>query len=286
MVYLLGLAAAAFLAVGFVLQQHAAEEEPAALRLHPGLLLDLARRPRWLLGIASMVVGQVLSAVALDQGALALVEPLLAANLLFALPLTALYHRIRVPPADLVGAAILIVGLGVFVAASQPEGGSTRSPGVLAWSLAFAALAAVLAVLLILQRRANTEMAAGLLATGAGLLFGMQDTLTQGLDNLVDRGLLHAVTNWMPYALVALAILGLLLAQSAFNEASLSSSLPPITATEPVVGIALALALYGEGIRTTPLAITGEVLGLVAIVVGIVVVGRSPIVTGEHPECR
>jgi len=127
MVYLLGLAAAVLLAVGFVLQQHAAEQEPPSLRLSPWLLVDLARRPRWLSGIASMVGGQVLGAVSFNFGAVALVEPLLAANVLFALPLSCLYHRRRMRVIDVVGGLVLVAGLAVFVLASQPGGGSPHN---------------------------------------------------------------------------------------------------------------------------------------------------------------
>ena len=198
MVYVLGVAAAVLLAVGFVLQQHAAEQEPPSLRLSPHLLLDLLRRPLWLTGIASMVGGQVLGAVAFSFGAVALVEPLLAANLLFALPMVAVYHRRRLRGADFLGALVLVAGLAIFVVASQPDGGSPRAPGLAAWVVVFAALAVVVALLLVVQRGKGAVATAGLLATGAGLLFGMQDTLTQAADGLIARGLLALLVSWVP----------------------------------------------------------------------------------------
>jgi hypothetical protein len=50
------------------------------------LVFRLARRPVWLLGIASMIGGFVLQLTALHFGALALVQPILAAELVFVLP--------------------------------------------------------------------------------------------------------------------------------------------------------------------------------------------------------
>src|SRR5262249_16789945 len=61
LVVALGLAAAALLAVGFVLQQHEAAAASGPL-LRPGLLLALAHRPVWLGGVGAMVAGQLLSA--------------------------------------------------------------------------------------------------------------------------------------------------------------------------------------------------------------------------------
>jgi hypothetical protein len=47
-------------------------------------LLDLARQPLWLAAIVLNVTGNVLQVTALHFGALALVQPLLVCNLLFA----------------------------------------------------------------------------------------------------------------------------------------------------------------------------------------------------------
>lgn len=228
-----------------------------------------------------MVGGQVLGAVAFGFGAVALVEPLLASNLLFALPLTALYHHRRMRVSDFLGALTLVVGLAVFVVASRPDGGSPRAPGVLAWSVTFAALVAVVLVLVLAQRRLGAVARAGVLAVGAGLIFGTQDTVTQAADALIGRGLVPLLASWVPYAVLVLAVSGLLLAQSAFGTAPLSASLPPITMAEPLMGIVLGIVLYGEQVRTSPLALVGAALGLAAVVGGIVVLGRSPLVTGE-----
>lgn len=73
-----------------------------------------------------------------------------------------------------------------------------------------------------------------------------------------------------------IAVTGILLNQSAFDAAPLRISLPATTATEPIVGILLGVVLFGERLRVDPPALAGEVGGLVALVAGIVVLGRSP----------
>ena len=88
LVLLLSVGAACCLGFGFVLQQQAAAHAPLSDFLSPRLLLDLIRVPRWLGGIGLMVCGMALGAVALGQGEITLVEPLLATNLLFALVLS------------------------------------------------------------------------------------------------------------------------------------------------------------------------------------------------------
>ena len=95
LVLLLSVGAACCLGFGFVLQQDAARRAPLSDFLSPRLLLDLMRVPSWLAGIGLMVCGMVLGALALGQGEVSVVEPLLATNLLFALALSR--HRTGQP---------------------------------------------------------------------------------------------------------------------------------------------------------------------------------------------
>ena len=82
----LALAAALLFALGTVLQQKAALDEPP-VGSSSGLLLRIARRPVWLAGIAADGLGFVTPAAALGTGDLAVVQPLLVTTLVFALPL-------------------------------------------------------------------------------------------------------------------------------------------------------------------------------------------------------
>jgi hypothetical protein len=66
----------------------------------PGLILRLVRRPVWLAGIASMILGFGFQLSALRFGPLALVQPTLALELLFVFGyMTAIGSRGRCPAA-------------------------------------------------------------------------------------------------------------------------------------------------------------------------------------------
>jgi hypothetical protein len=82
----LALAAALLFALGTVLQQKAGLEEPAT-GSSSGLLIQMAKRPVWLVGIAADGLGFGCQAAALGFGRLAVVQPLLVASVVFALPL-------------------------------------------------------------------------------------------------------------------------------------------------------------------------------------------------------
>ncbi len=79
---LLAIAASLCTATASVCQRLGARSDEAAA-FDVWLVFRLARRPVWLLGIASMILGFALQLSALRHGALALVQPILALELLF-----------------------------------------------------------------------------------------------------------------------------------------------------------------------------------------------------------
>lgn len=278
LVVLLGLAAAVFLALGFVLQQRAAAEAPVNDMLSLRILVDLMRRPLWLAGIGSMIVGQLLGAAALRFGELTIVEPLLAANILFALPLAASLRREHLGMREWSGALALAAGLGGFVWAADPQGSEALQLPWPNWAVSTGAIIAIALGLVAVAKRLPFAREATLLAGAAGCLYGLQDALTR--KTLNAHGIFAVFTDWPVYLLLAVAVTGLMLAQSAFRAASLAASLPAITIAEPITGIAFGAGVYGEGIRVSGLPLTGEVLSLLLMALGVWLVATSPLVTG------
>ncbi len=282
----ISLACALFLAVGFVVQQHAAAQEPPSERLSPKLLVKLAQRPLWLGGVGAMVIGQLLGAVALGRADIALVEPLMAMNLLFALPLSAVWHRMHLGPREWAGAVLLLLGLVGFIVAGNPHGGTTTRLPWPNWVMAGGSIILVSAVLVSISRRFTTDLQATLLASAAGALYGLQDALTQRTMVGFSHGVVAELASWPVFSLLAVAIVAMLLGQSAFEEAPLAASLPAITVLEPITGIAFGVGVYREHLSLSPPRLAFELAGLVAMVVGVILVARSPIVTGGTRVCE
>lgn len=269
------LAAACFLGIGFVAQQHAAYREPLGEMLHVRLLVHLVRKPLWLLGIGAMIVGQVLGAAALDQADVVRVEPLLATNLIFALIFAHVIYQERLNRTVWWGGLLVTAGAALFLTLGQPHGGRPAGPESARW-LAAGAVVAVAGALVLLAGPRSLRTKAMLLAAAAGMLYGLQDALTRSSLRVLGYGLWAAARTWQPYALICIALLGLLITQSAFDAAPLRISLPATTAAEPLTGIILGIYVFSEHVRLTPAALAAEVAGLVMMVAGIVVLGRSP----------
>ncbi|MBO1331888.1 DMT family transporter [Streptomyces sp. VRA16 Mangrove soil] len=286
LVLVLAVSAAFCLGVGFVLQQNAAAHAPLGDFLSPRLLLDLVRVPRWLGGIGLMVCGMVLGAVALGQGEVTLVEPLLATNLLFALVLSRRQTRQPLGRQGWSGLVLLAGGVTAFIVAGQPRGGSAVTDPLRHW-LIIGVMVGTALLLAALARRSRLGSGPALLAVAAGLLYGVQDALTRvSGQRFAAGGLATLFTGWQPYAVVALGVTGLVLVQSAFETAPLRMSLPALTAAQPLAGIACGVGFLGDRLRTDTGALAWEAVGLTGIVVGVVLLGLHPAMPGAAARGR
>lgn len=272
---LVALAAAFCLGIGFVIQQHVAYREPLGEMLHIRLLTHLVRRPLWLAGTAAIVCGQLLGATALDQADVARVEPLLATNLIFALVFAHIIYQERLTRVVWWGGLLVTGGSALFLVFGRPHGGWPAGPESPRW-LAAAVVVVVAAALVLWAGPRSLRTKAMLFAAAAGMLYGLQDALTRSSLLVLGDGIWAFARTWQPYALVGVAVLGLLIAQSAFDAAPLQISLPASTAAEPVVGIVLGVYVFSEHLLLSPGALAAEVAGLAMMVTGIMVLGRSP----------
>ncbi|MGH9102473.1 MAG: DMT family transporter [Acidimicrobiales bacterium] len=280
MVIALALASALLFAVASVLQHHSARaEEAPPMRL--AFLMSLATRPLWLAGIVADGLGYVAQFVALGRGSLVVVQPLLVSGLLFALPVGAAMAHKRLSRQDWVGAAAVVVGLSTFLVVAQPAPGRTSASG-LAWVVVAAATCVPAALMVLMAGQGASPRRAILLAAATGTLYGFAAALTKTTAHLLAQGVVPLLASWQPYVLVACGVIGLVVGQSAFAAGSLSASLPTLSAVDPVVSVLIGAFGFDESLRTAGADPLLEVLGLALTLVGVVVLARSPLVTGER----
>jgi drug/metabolite transporter (DMT)-like permease len=248
MAVVFALLAALGYAAASVLQQRAAAEVGDEHSLKIGLLVRLLKRPMWLAGFAADWVAFAFQAAALATGSLLLVQPLLTTGLLFALPIGARWSGRRLRGRDWVAAIVLTVGLGVFLYEGSPTGGKDRASFAawIPWLLGFG-IAAGICVVVAWRARGTTRALSLALATG--LLYGATAALTKSSANLLGNGVVALVTAWEPYALAGVALVGMVLAQSAFQAGNLEASLPTLTVSEPIIAAMIGVGLFAERLR-------------------------------------
>jgi hypothetical protein len=266
----LSLMAAVCFGTASVLQHQGANQVRRRFPLNPGLLIDVARQRLWLLGIVAEVTGVTLHMVAVNLGALSVVQPLLTVGLVVALPLQALLGR-AVSRRSLLGATLTVAGLAVFLVV-QPTLQSRDPYSVRDWlpGLALIAVVALAALGAAVTRQARVGRVRSLgLGAAAGTMFALSAALVKTWGEILGRGGLPALaTSWELWAALGAGLVGALVSQAAFQSGPLGVPLAAMMVIDPVLGVSLGGIVFGESFSTGPLAVV-QSAGLVLTLVGV-----------------
>jgi drug/metabolite transporter (DMT)-like permease len=229
-----------------------------------------------LLGLAFDGLAYALQFIALGHGSLVLVQPLLVCGLLFALPLGAWLAGSRMTRRDWWGAGAVVVGLSMFLVTASPGKGHAEVANR-DWIILFLVTGLVIAALLLGTSRGGSRRRAALLAAAAAVNYGVTAALTKAVAHLLAGGVVELLESWELYVLVGAGLLGMLMAQSAFQAGELDASLPVLTVVDPVVSIMIGAFLFGEGVRSGLAPTTVESLGLVLMTLGVFALSKAEV---------
>lgn len=242
-----------------------------------GLIFALLHRPLWLLAISLNIVGVVFQVVALRFGPLALVQPILVCDLIFAVFFGAAFRHRKPDRVMLIGVACCAGGLGWFLAVARPHGGTTTVSVAEAIPLGIA-VAALLVMCLTAARFGHRMVRPIMLALACGVCYGVTAFLIKLLTGGGTGGFVGLLQHWPLWAVVVVGPLGFLLNQSAYQAGVMVSPvLSVITAADPIVSITLAHLVLNEQLAAGPVNVTMEVIAFAVMIVGIVTLAhRAP----------
>jgi drug/metabolite transporter (DMT)-like permease len=229
-------------AVGAVLQHEAAERSMAAGRLSLRLLV---KRRRWMLGQAATMLGTATQVAALALAPVAVVQPVLAAALVFGLGFRAVRTRQAPLRRELVGAALTTGGLAVFLVTARPDDAGVRSsPSSLAVLVAVAISVALVAIATMLGRGAHGALACG---ASAGIAAGIAAVLiSTGLRSLHEGGWSRALAGLAIWGAIVVSVIAIMGGQQAYSRGALAWSLPVLILCDPLSAVPAAWLLLGE----------------------------------------
>ena len=280
----LALVAAFFFALAAALQQKGALNLPEISLRHPASLARLIGQTMWLIGTLALFTGYLFQAAALDRGRLAIVQPLLVLTVVFALPLGYVLTNQHVGRREVIGAAVVVLGLALFAIFGDPAGGRENAPGD-EWAIAIAVLALVCAALLMFGGRGGLTAKAAVYGTVAGILFGLSSALTKSTLELLHAGVEEMLSHWEPYALAVAGVLGFVLQQVSLGTGRLAPSVATVSVANPVVGIMLGVVLLDERLSRPAWHVVVACIGLGLALAGAVVISlaRHADAETDHP---
>ncbi|MEA2346875.1 MAG: hypothetical protein QOG62_662 [Thermoleophilaceae bacterium] len=273
---LVALVAAFLFALGVVLQQRAALDEPDEA-VGPGFVLRLVKRPVWLVGITSDILGAIAQAAALGMGRLLVVQPLLASYVIFALPLGYVISHQQVSRRAILSAAAVAAGLTGFLLLSSPGGGAGDAP-LTDWVVAAVAVIAACAALMTVAKRFGPARRAAFRGAAAGLTFALSAALIKQVVTVLEaQGVQAMLSDWHFYAAVAVAIATITLNQIALQAGALAPAITASVMLNAVGSVLLGYLLFNEQLEGTSTAVIGSFVCLALMFGGVLVLAGEEV---------
>jgi drug/metabolite transporter (DMT)-like permease len=235
----------------------------------------LVTNPLWLFGWVALAGAFVFQALALHNGQMSVVQPLLVTELVFALVLRRLWVHQQIRSVTWWAAACTCISLALFIAMSEPTGGNA-TPTSRAWVSAIATTAGAAAVLALLGSRGSPVRRAALLGAASSIMWAVVATFIKATtDTLVQYGVGGMFTHWPVYALAVGGLTAELLNQAALHMGPLSVSQPVIVVVDPIVSIALSVWIFAETFTEDTLRLGIAAAAFAAMCVSAVVLART-----------
>lgn len=262
---LFALASAVGFALSTSLQHREAGGSPDSRVL--GVLRFVLTRKLWVLGAVIGFIALILHALALNNGAIALVQPIMVSGVVMAVLFRAAFDRTVPPYRELVGVTLTTLALGFFLVVADPraEADADERRAVLLWLIGVCAIA----VLVFAANRLRSPVPASfLLGSASGVCFG----LTAGLLKMISNdfgadGVIGVLSSWHLYAQVATGLTGIAINQRAYHLAPLAISMPVLNVVDVLVALAFGVIVFNEVPTRHPVGIA--VLGLCLVLMGL-----------------
>ena len=249
---ILALLAAVCFALAATLWQKASLSLTGVSFRHPKSFLVLLTQSVWLLGLAAQIVGVALQAAALDRGRVSIIQPLLVSTVIWALPLGYFLTHQTVGRREIVGAAIIVVGLALFASFGDPAAGVDNAPAS-DWVASIIVIGSACAALLVFANRGSLATRAALLGTVAGMLYGLSATLMKPVvEDVHVEGLGDVILGWEFWVWAAAGIVGFLFQQLSLATGRLVPSVATVSVANPVVSVLLGALVLQERLDKNP----------------------------------
>jgi drug/metabolite transporter (DMT)-like permease len=266
----LALAASVANAFAIVLQAVEARQSPVSAAARPSLLILLARRRRWLLGTALVILAWPLQVLALTFASITVVQPMLSTTDLVLLALARVKLGERIGRPEALGALLIVAGVAMIVVVAPRHTVLHPSAARLAVPLAVVAVAAV-ATYLVGRSRIQATL---LMVIGAGLGYALADFINKLVSNDLSARHWGLAILWIG-AVLAFGGLAFLEENTALQQRPAVTVAPVIGAIQEPLPVLMALWAGVEVWSSSWARILPLLFGLALVAAGAVLLGRS-----------
>ncbi len=267
---------AAFNASSTILQRQATGTQEKHILYSRNFFTQVTRHPLFLIGTVLQLLAAAFHLLALSQGSLIIVQPLLTLDLVFLVLFMHFRYKLKTGKQEWIPVAAIVLGLCAFFIVSHPESG--HAPYVsLKWVLTIIFGALAIGICMVIAKISDSaKVRAVFSALATAICYGLNSGFAKlVVTQLKSHGLFPLFIHWPIYALIVSAIFSVVLMQNAYASGPLVTSQPILETVGPLFSSFIAIILFGDFVRHSPVAIAGEVLSSAVLIWGIFKLGGS-----------
>jgi drug/metabolite transporter (DMT)-like permease len=247
--------------------------------LRPRQLVDLLKRPRWLIGSFILLLAVLLQLSALSLAPLMVVQPIGAVALIVTALLNASIYKLRLNRSTWGAISLTLLGVLLFVtvsAASATE--AVMSDAKLLQVVGLLALALTIFAVLFWMTRGRVGPLNYIF--GAGVLFGFVASLAKVVIGRITQFDFDLLTLSALAALVLAAALGGWFVQNAYASGPPDLVIAGLTVIDPAIAVVIAIFVLGEASQASAWVLGGLAASGLVAATGVFLLSKF------HPDLR
>ncbi|MFY7065381.1 DMT family transporter [Nocardiopsis changdeensis] len=247
-----------------------------------GPLASLLARPLWWTSILLNGGRAAFQVAALAFAPLTVVQPLGVLALVFAIPWATRLGGRRLTRRQTGGAVLVVASVAVLLSLSVTDGRSDPLTVADGWAVTLGTLALLTAGAWA-AGRCPAAWRSHLLAAVAGVAFGVSSALAKTTVTVIGTDGAAALAHPAATGTAVVAVLGMFLAQAAYQGMELGSPLGVTTVVNPVAASFVAIAFMGESFLGGPIGLVPAVLAAAGCAYGISLLTARLPAPAAHP---
>ncbi|HET8991698.1 MAG TPA: DMT family transporter, partial [Candidatus Saccharimonadales bacterium] len=252
---------AAFNATSTVLQRQATGIQEKTKLYSRSFLYKVTKHPLFLMGTFFQIIAATLHLLALSNGPLIVVQPILTLDLVFLVLFLHFRYKLKTGKKEWITLTAIVLGLCSLFVISDPQKGNTHYVAINWYLTILIAVLFISGFIAIAKVSSSPKVRALFSAMATAVCYALNSGFAKlTVTELKSHGLVVLFSHWPVYALIVSAILSVLLMQNAYASGPLATSQPILETGSPLISSFLGIILFGDVIRHSPLSIIGEIV--------------------------
>jgi drug/metabolite transporter (DMT)-like permease len=282
MVIALALLAALANALATVLQRLGLEQAATTRTVQVGVMAGALKRPIWYVGLSLTTASFLLQALALANGDLATVQPIMVTEIVFLLAVLGIWFHYHLGWREWAGAIGTAAGLGSFLALSTTHTGGDKTPSREDWGLLLIASVGAVLLTTLAGRHGPRAWRAACYGIGAAISFAFTAACIKAVADQWSGGVIGVFTHLEAYGVAIAGLVGLVLSQHALNAGPVAASQAALLIVNPLSSIVMGIWLFDEDLHGGGARTFLEAIALAVMFAALFILSTSPLVA--HTE--